>query len=66
MVHQAFTPTPAQVAEAEAVVEARAAADGGEPVRLPDGQLIDAALADRARALLDLAARVRDARAAEA
>lgn len=64
VVHEAFTPTPAQVAEARAVVEATTAAGGGEPVRLPDGQLIDAALAARAQALLDLAARIRDARAA--
>lgn len=64
VVHQAFTPTPAQLAEAHATVEAAAAAGPGAPGRLADGQLVDAALAARAQALLDLAARVEDARAA--
>ena len=63
VVHQAFTPTPAQLAEARATVEAAAAAGPGAPGRLADGQLVDAALAARAQALLDLAARVEDARA---
>lgn len=63
VVHEAFTPIPAQLAEARAVVAAATAAAGtGDPVRLPDGQLVDTALVDRARALLDLAARVQEAR----
>lgn len=66
VVHQVFTPTPAQVAEARAIVDAASPGDGAEPVRLPDGQLVDVALVDRAQALLELEARVRRATGAEA
>lgn len=66
VVHQVFTPTPAQVSEAQAIVDAHAAGAAGAPVRLPDGQLVDPPLIDRARALLELSTRLRAQRDAEA
>ncbi len=60
VVHQVFTPTPAQLAEARAIVEA-AVGEDETAVRLPDGRFVDAPLVGRARALIDLDARVRRA-----
>jgi citrate lyase subunit beta / citryl-CoA lyase len=53
VLHDVFTPTDEELAWAEAVVGAFAAA-GGAACRLPDGQFIDLPIAARARRLLAL------------
>lgn len=54
VIRDAFTPTPAEVADARLVLDALAGAAGA--VRLPDGRMVDAAMAGQARAVLALAA----------
>ncbi len=64
VVHQTFSPSPAQVNEARILVDAHVTGGSGPgSVRLPDGQLVDRALVDRAAALLDLARRLSETRA---
>jgi len=53
VLHDVFTPTEQELAWAEAVVDAFAAA-GGNACRLPDGEFIDLPVAARARRLLAL------------
>ncbi len=57
VVHAVFTPTPAEVERARAIVEAfdRAAERGIGALAMPDGQFVDRAVAGRARAVLALA-----------
>jgi citrate lyase subunit beta/citryl-CoA lyase len=64
VVHQTFSPSPAQINEARILVDAHVTGGSGPgSVRLPDGQLVDRALVDRAAALLDLARRLSETRA---
>ena len=55
VIHEAFTPTPEQLAEARAIVAA--VADGQATATLANGQFIDAPIVERARQLLALAER---------
>jgi citrate lyase subunit beta/citryl-CoA lyase len=67
VVHQAFLPSAAHVAEARALVEAASAgATTDGPVHLPDGPLVDRSLVRRAAAVIDLARRLESAKDAEA
>jgi len=56
VIHDVFTPSAEQLAWAQAVLDAFAAA-GGNAVKLPDGEFVDLPVADRARHLLELAGR---------
>jgi citrate lyase subunit beta/citryl-CoA lyase len=60
VIHEVFTPSPAQVARAHAIVEAfnRAAADGNGAFVMEDGEFVDKAVADRAQAVVHLADRL--------
>jgi citrate lyase subunit beta/citryl-CoA lyase len=57
VVNEVFTPTSAQVAEARGIIEAfdRAAATGSGAFALENGQFVDRAVVERARALVELA-----------
>ena len=57
VVNGVFTPTSSQVAEARAIIEAfdRAAATGSAAFALENGQFVDRAVVERARALVKLA-----------
>jgi citrate lyase subunit beta / citryl-CoA lyase len=57
VVNEVFTPASAQVAEARAIIEAfdRAAATGSGSFALENGQFVDRAVVERARALVELA-----------
>jgi citrate lyase subunit beta/citryl-CoA lyase len=57
IVHDVFTPTTEEVGWAQNVLDAFHAA-GGEAVKLPDGEFVDLPVADRARRLLELVARL--------
>ena len=52
-----FTPSAEELEWAQTVLDAFDAA-GGEAVKLPDGEFVDLPVADRARRLLELAARL--------
>jgi citrate lyase subunit beta/citryl-CoA lyase len=54
VIREAFTPTPAEVADARLVLAALTGVAGA--VRLADGRMVDAAMAAQARAVLALAA----------
>ena len=54
VIRDAFTPTPAEQADARAVLDALAGTTGA--ARLADGRMVDAAMAAEARAVLALAA----------
>lgn len=56
IVNEVFTPTAAQVAEARATIEAfdRASASGSGAFALENGQFVDRAVVERARALVEL------------
>jgi citrate lyase subunit beta/citryl-CoA lyase len=54
VVHEVFTPRPEEVRRAEEIVKALEKAGGGAAVAA-DGQFVDAAVARRARAILELA-----------
>jgi citrate lyase subunit beta/citryl-CoA lyase len=54
-IHEAFTPSSAELAWARLVVDAFDAA-GGEAIKLPGGEFVDLPVAERARRLLELAA----------
>ena len=56
VIHDVFTPSAEELAWAQAVLDAFAAA-GGNAVKLPDGEFVDLPVADRARRLLELARR---------
>jgi citrate lyase subunit beta/citryl-CoA lyase len=58
IVHEVFSPTSAEIAQARAVIDAfqQAAARGAGASRLPDGQFVDRAVVERAHALVALAA----------
>ena len=56
VIHDVFTPSAEELAWAQAVLDAFAAA-GGNAVQLPDGEFVDLPVADRARRLLELAGR---------
>lgn len=53
VIREAFTPTADEVADARSVLDALAGAAGA--VRLPDGRMVDAAMAAEARAVVALA-----------
>ena len=53
VIRDAFTPSETEVADARRVLHALAGAAGA--VRLPDGRMVDAAMAAEARAVLVLA-----------
>ena len=55
-IHDVFTPSADELAWAQTVLEAFAAA-GGNAVKLPDGEFVDLPVADRARRLLEFAGR---------
>jgi len=57
VVNEVFTPASAQVAEARAIIEAfdRSAATGSGSFTLENGQFVDRAVVERARALVELA-----------
>jgi len=55
-IHDVFTPSAQELAWAQAVLDAFAAA-AGNAVTLPDGEFVDLPVADRARRLLELAGR---------
>jgi citrate lyase subunit beta / citryl-CoA lyase len=57
VLHEVFTPSAEELEWAQTVLDAFQAA-GGEPVKLADGEFIDLPVADRARRLLELAARL--------
>jgi citrate lyase subunit beta / citryl-CoA lyase len=57
ILHDVFTPSSEELEWAQTVANAFEAT-GGEPLRLPDGEFIDLPVADRARRLLELAARL--------
>ena len=59
IVNEAFSPTPAAIAEARAIVAAydRALTDGKGAIEL-DGRMIDVPVAERARAVVALAERL--------
>jgi citrate lyase subunit beta/citryl-CoA lyase len=57
ILHDVFTPSAGELEWAQTVLDAFEAA-GGEPVKLADGEFVDLPVADRARRLLDLAARL--------
>jgi len=59
VIHEAFTPSPAELDEARTLLAAFAGAPpGSRGLVLPDGRYVDRALADRARAVLTLASRL--------
>jgi citrate lyase subunit beta/citryl-CoA lyase len=57
VVHEVFTPSPAQVAEARAIIEAfnRAAVQGSGAFVMGDGEFVDKPVAERAQAVIRLA-----------
>lgn len=57
IVHEVFTPSSAQVAEARAIVEAfnRTKAQGSGALSMENGEFVDKPVAERAQALIDLA-----------
>ena len=57
ILHEVFTPSAGELEWAQTVLEAFDAA-GGEAIKLPGGEFVDLPVADRARRLLDLAARI--------
>jgi citrate lyase subunit beta/citryl-CoA lyase len=57
VLHDVFTPSAEELEWAQGVLEAFTAA-GGEAVKLTDGEFVDLPVADRARRLLELAARL--------
>jgi citrate lyase subunit beta/citryl-CoA lyase len=57
VLHDVFTPSAEQLEWAQTVLDAFHAA-GGEAVKLADGEFVDLPVADRARRLLELAARL--------
>jgi citrate lyase subunit beta / citryl-CoA lyase len=57
ILHDVFTPTTEELGWAQTVLDAFHAA-GGEAVKLPDGEFVDLPVADRARRLLELVARL--------
>jgi citrate lyase subunit beta/citryl-CoA lyase len=54
ILHEVFTPSGRELEWAHAVLSAFTAA-GGAACRLPDGEMVDRPVADRARRLLELA-----------
>jgi citrate lyase subunit beta / citryl-CoA lyase len=57
VLHDVFTPSAEELGWAQTVLNTFQAA-GGQPVKLDDGEFIDLPVADRARRLLELAARL--------
>jgi citrate lyase subunit beta / citryl-CoA lyase len=57
VVHDVFTPSADELKWAQTVLDAFHSA-AGEAVKLPDGEFVDLPVADRARRLIELAARL--------
>ncbi len=57
VIHDVFTPTPAQVAEARAIIDSfeQGAASGSVAFTMENGQFVDRAIVERARAIVGLA-----------